>query len=92
MTTSPPPDARNARIYVATGNVAVMDILSVREQAAQRDMVTKGVLPGPAPDRRENGSVRALVWARGPDGTFGWQRPQVAAPGLQIAPEGTAGR
>ena len=28
MTTNPPPDARNARIYVATANVAVMDILS----------------------------------------------------------------
>ena len=32
MTTNPPPDARNARIYVATANVAVMDILSGREQ------------------------------------------------------------
>ena len=31
MTTNPPPDARNARIYVATANVAVMDILSGRE-------------------------------------------------------------
>ena len=30
MTTNPPPDARNARIYVATANVAVMDILSGR--------------------------------------------------------------
>ena len=28
MTTNPPPDARNARIYVATANVAIMDILS----------------------------------------------------------------
>ena len=35
MTTNPPPDARNARIYVATANVAVMDILSGREQAAK---------------------------------------------------------
>jgi hypothetical protein len=33
MTTNPPPDARNARIYMATANVAVMDILSGREQA-----------------------------------------------------------
>ena len=33
MTTNPPPDARNAPIYVATANVAVMDILSGREQA-----------------------------------------------------------
>jgi len=33
MTTNPPPDARNARIYVATANVAVMDILSGREQS-----------------------------------------------------------
>ena len=32
MTTNPPPDARNAPIYVATANVAVMDILSGREQ------------------------------------------------------------
>jgi len=32
MTTNPPPDARNARIYMATANVAVMDILSGREQ------------------------------------------------------------
>jgi hypothetical protein len=32
MTTNPPPDARNARIYVATANVAVMDILNGREQ------------------------------------------------------------
>lgn len=32
MTTNSPPDARNARIYVATANVAVMDILSGREQ------------------------------------------------------------
>jgi len=32
MTTNPPPDARNARIYVATANVAVMDILSSGEQ------------------------------------------------------------
>ena len=31
MTTNPPPDARNAPIYVATANVAVMDILSGRE-------------------------------------------------------------
>jgi hypothetical protein len=31
MTTNPPPDARNARIYLATANVAVMDILSGRE-------------------------------------------------------------
>jgi hypothetical protein len=28
MTTNPPQDARNAGIYVATANVAVMDILS----------------------------------------------------------------
>jgi hypothetical protein len=34
MTTNPPPDARSARIYVATANVAVMDILSGREQGA----------------------------------------------------------
>ena len=34
MTTNPPPDARNARIYVATANVAVMDILSGREHLA----------------------------------------------------------
>ena len=32
MTTNPPPDARNARIYAATANVAVMDILSDGEQ------------------------------------------------------------
>jgi len=31
MTTNPPPDARNAGIYVASANVAVMDILSGRE-------------------------------------------------------------
>jgi hypothetical protein len=30
MTTNPPLDARNARIYLATANVAVMDILSGR--------------------------------------------------------------
>ena len=36
MTTNPPPDARNARIYVATANVAVMDILSGREQGPGR--------------------------------------------------------
>jgi hypothetical protein len=35
MTTNPPPDARNARIYVATANVAVMDILSGREQLSE---------------------------------------------------------
>jgi hypothetical protein len=34
MTTNPPPDARNARIYVATANVAVMDILSGGEHVA----------------------------------------------------------
>ena len=34
MTTNPPPDARNARIYVATANVAVMDILSGGEHDA----------------------------------------------------------
>jgi hypothetical protein len=28
VTTNPLPDARDARIYVATANVAVMDILS----------------------------------------------------------------
>ena len=37
MTTNPPPDARNARIYVATANVAVMDILSGREHAGGGD-------------------------------------------------------
>jgi hypothetical protein len=36
MTTNPPPDARNARIYVATANVAVMDILSGGEQSGTR--------------------------------------------------------
>ena len=36
MTTNPPPDARNARIYVAAANVAVMDILSGREQGPAR--------------------------------------------------------
>ena len=38
MTTNRPPDARNARIYVATANVAVMDILSGnREHAARQE-------------------------------------------------------
>ena len=35
MTTNPPPSARNARIYTDMANVALMDILSGREQAGQ---------------------------------------------------------
>ena len=40
MTTNPPPDARNARIYVATANVAVMDILSGREHRGTRSPIS----------------------------------------------------
>jgi hypothetical protein len=61
-------------------------------EAARQELVTKGMLPGPAA-RPDPGSGRALTWAPGADGGFGWQRPQAAAPpGLQIAPPGTAGR
>ena len=47
MTTNPPPDARNARIHVATANVAVMDILSGREQVTRsgRAFCTRRRLP-----------------------------------------------
>ena len=44
MTTNPPPDARNAPIYVATANVAVMDILSGREQAPDQQRVADELL------------------------------------------------
>ena len=49
MTTNPPPDARNARIYVATANVAVMDILSGREQMpGGRRRARRRRRPGPS--------------------------------------------
>ena len=42
MTTNPPPDARNAPIYVATANVAVMDILSGREHGPRATVTDIG--------------------------------------------------
>ncbi len=42
MTTNPQPDARNARIYVATANVAVMDILSGGEQGRPAGALARG--------------------------------------------------
>ena len=47
-------------------------------------------LAGPEPG--VSGSVRVLTWGTGPDGRPGWQAPQPATPGLQIAAPGTAGR
>ena len=44
MTTNPPQDARNAGIYVATANVAVMGILSGGEHLARlrrNDLITR---------------------------------------------------
>jgi hypothetical protein len=62
-------------------------------EAAQQEMVTKGLLPGPAPGRGKGGAGRTLVWAPGPDGTFGWQPVRVEAPpGPPIVPPGIAGR
>ncbi len=46
MTTNPPPDARNARIYVATANVAVMDILSGREHISRAVTEVRPLLAG----------------------------------------------
>jgi len=48
MTTNPPPDARNARIYLATANVAVMDILSGGEHFAARRSYRSSGPSGPA--------------------------------------------
>ena len=58
MTTNPPPDARNARIYVATANVAVMDILSGREQAWSTRFF-------PAPAVAIRAAVQMLLTVRG---------------------------
>ncbi len=44
------------------------------------------------PERGAARSVRALTWGPGPDGEAWRQVPQAAAPGLQIAVPGTAGR
>ena len=63
MTTNPPPDARNARIYVATANVAVMDILSGREHqvAAPQQMKQHRQPPQRVSDLRHPGQQRAAA-------------------------------
>ena len=57
MTTNPPPDARNARIYVATANVAVMDILSGGEQSGAAGAAGAGLRSG-------GGSARCALKSR----------------------------
>lgn len=64
----------------------------VAREAARQALVNEGMLPGDRDDRVTAKSVRIARWGPGPDGKPGWQVPQAAAPGLQIAPPGTAGR
>lgn len=60
--------------------------------AAERAMVTKGLLPGSAAASAP-GEVRALVRGCGPDGSFGWRQVRAAAPsGPPVVPPGVAGR
>jgi hypothetical protein len=61
--------------------------------AAEQAMVTKALGPGRAPAGQQGGTARALVWARGPDGTFGYQQVRVPGPpGPPPVPPGVAGR
>jgi hypothetical protein len=72
MTTNPPPDARNARIHVATANVAVMDSLSGREQSVP--YTSRWLLSPPIPEwvrltdfeTTTPRAVEELAWQRNP--------------------------
>ena len=83
MTTNPPPDARNARIHVATANVAIMDILSGGEQL-RAPGIDSHTTPAPAPAE----CTQPPPISRRPDGPAGVETahaPERGRPGRQNA-------
>ena len=62
-------------------------------EAARQILVGKGMLPGTPVSRETTRTSRAIVWAPGPDGTFGWRAVPESQPlDFGIAPPGTTGR